>query len=567
MTLLRQAALAPVLLVLVGAALYANSLQNPFVFDDRAAIAENTDLHRVFPLWRSPDESAQPPLNARPLVRLTLACNYAFDTTEVSSYHVVNIALHIFCALALYGLVRRTLTSSIMTSRFGAHASELALGCALLWLVHPLNNQVINYLVQRSEPLMALAYILTLYCLARSADGQNRWSIAAVTCCLTGMASKETMVSAPLLALLYDRTFFAGSFRQAFALRGKLYASLGATWLLLLALLVTAPHGDSIGIATETGSWNYLLNQCIVITDYFYKSFWPNPLILDYGFPVPLSPFDIWPQGLLILAALALTIIALYHYPPAGFCLAMLFAALAPTSSFVPIVNEVGAERRMYLPLAALSPLVIISAYHTLGHTATRRRLLTAILALICIALSWRTVDRNRDFHSPMRLARSEVEAMPHNPRGQTYLGLALVKDGQVHKAIEHYRQAIALRPTFGEAHNNLGIALDKLGLHAEAIPHYHTAIAYHPRLTQAYNNLGNALLSIGQTNEAIPYYREAIDRKPDFSDAHNNLGIALATTGQTTEALIHFRRALEIRPDFVKARKNLEIAQRTQKP
>ena len=57
MPLLHRSFFAPVLMALVGATLYANSLQNPFVFDDLAAIAENDDLRQILPLWLDPDAS------------------------------------------------------------------------------------------------------------------------------------------------------------------------------------------------------------------------------------------------------------------------------------------------------------------------------------------------------------------------------------------------------------------------------------------------------------------------------------------------------------------------------
>ena len=47
------------------------------------------------------------------------------------------------------------------------------------------------------------------------------------------MASKEVMVSAPLLVLLYDRTFVAGSFREAWRWRRRLYLGLAGSWILL----------------------------------------------------------------------------------------------------------------------------------------------------------------------------------------------------------------------------------------------------------------------------------------------------------------------------------------------
>ena len=54
------------------------------------------------------------------------------------------------------------------------------------------------------------------------------------------MATKEVMVSAPLIVLLYDRTFLAGSFREAWRRRWGLHLALAATWLLLVGLVASA---------------------------------------------------------------------------------------------------------------------------------------------------------------------------------------------------------------------------------------------------------------------------------------------------------------------------------------
>jgi hypothetical protein len=44
------------------------------------------------------------------------------------------------------------------------------------------------------------------------------------------MATKQVMVTAPVLVLLYDRAFVSGSFRAALANRRWYYVSLAVTW-------------------------------------------------------------------------------------------------------------------------------------------------------------------------------------------------------------------------------------------------------------------------------------------------------------------------------------------------
>src|SRR4029453_5318822 len=59
--------------------------------------------------------------------------------------------------------------------------------------------------------------LLTLYCFARASESAHsaRWLAAMIGACLLGMATKETMATAPLVVLLYDRTFVPGTFREA----------------------------------------------------------------------------------------------------------------------------------------------------------------------------------------------------------------------------------------------------------------------------------------------------------------------------------------------------------------
>ena len=83
----------------------------------------------------------------------------------------------------------------------------LSLAVALLWALHPLQTQSVTYIVHRSESLVGLFYLLTLYLLVRGvASARGHWWFAAsAVACALGMASKEVMASVPLIALLYDR--------------------------------------------------------------------------------------------------------------------------------------------------------------------------------------------------------------------------------------------------------------------------------------------------------------------------------------------------------------------------
>ncbi len=351
------------LLVLAGLFVYWNSFSGPFVFDDIESIVEN---HQIRSLWRFADVLAperELPTAGRPLVNASFAINYALGGLDVRGYHAWNLGVHLACALLLFGVVRRTLQMPALRARFGAHAIDLAFAVALLWAIHPLNTEVVDYLTQRTESMMGLCYLATLYASLRAAvEPSWRWPVLAVTSCAAGMACKESMVTAPVMVALYDRGFVFSSMKDAIAARWRLYAGLASTWILLALLLRSGPRIHSAGFSTGVSAWTYLLNQTVMITRYVRLSVWPRALVVTYGWPVSLTLGDVLPQALFVAALLAAAVIALVRKPALGFAGAWFFLTLAPTSSVVPIATEVGAERRMYLPLIALVSLAVIGS-------------------------------------------------------------------------------------------------------------------------------------------------------------------------------------------------------------
>jgi hypothetical protein len=58
-----KALISPFMLVIAGILVYANSLSNPFIYDDQVAIVDNVDIRQLWPpSWVSPTtlEHAQP---------------------------------------------------------------------------------------------------------------------------------------------------------------------------------------------------------------------------------------------------------------------------------------------------------------------------------------------------------------------------------------------------------------------------------------------------------------------------------------------------------------------------
>ncbi|MEO7599487.1 MAG: hypothetical protein ABIV50_11185, partial [Opitutus sp.] len=340
------------LLALVALA-YGNTFRGPFVFDDVPSILENESITSFSPWWKPlvPPSRFGFTVSGRPLVNLSLAINYAISGTAVWSYHVVNFLIHAAAGLVLFGLVRRTVRQAVVPRLIREHELAFAGTVAALWLVHPLQTESVTYVIQRAESLMGLCYLLTLYAFARSmaSHGGIWWRSVAVVVCAAGMACKEVMVTAPLVILLYDRTFFAGSLIEAWRARWGAYLALAGTWLLLIAL-VTSTGGDRGGTYAFTlpAFLESMQVQLEAVVIYLKLSLWPTPLVFEYGKQSLGGTWLIVLCGTLVAALIAGTMWSLIKRPAVGFLGALFFLVLAPTS-LLPGTTQLIVEHRMYV--------------------------------------------------------------------------------------------------------------------------------------------------------------------------------------------------------------------------
>ena len=366
------------------------------------------------------------------------------------SYHAGNLLIHLLAALTLFGIVRRTLLLPMLRDRFAGTSTGLATAAALIWALHPLQTESVTYIVQRAESLMGLCYLLTLYGVIRGASSERPrpWYAAAVAACVLGMGAKEVMATAPIVVLLYDRAFLSGSFRETFRRRGALYLGLAATWALLgaLMLLYQGAGGAGFGIST-VAPWRYALTQPGVILYYLRLSFWPQPLCLDYSWPLATEFRQAAPEAIALAALLAATAWAVVRRPALGFLGAWFFLILAPTSSVMPI-DDACFEHRMYLSLAAPVVAAVVGvclAAERLSRRPgesqeARKRLAFGIAALLALCaaagLGAMTLRRNAQYRSEFSIWEDTVHKRPENPRAWGNLGDAYVNASRYDEAI-----------------------------------------------------------------------------------------------------------------------------------
>src|SRR5262249_29940874 len=158
--------------------------------------------------------------------------------------------------------------------------------------------------------------------------------------------------------------------RAALRRRWKLHLALAAGWLLLAGQVLDAfrpTHPDeqriTAGFAMKgLTPIEYVRNQPGVVLHYLRLAAWPHPLCVDYDWPRAESFTAVAPAALTVLALLGGPLWAWVRRPARGFLGAWFFLPLAPTSSIMRIA-DLAAERRMYLPLAALAVLAAVGGW------------------------------------------------------------------------------------------------------------------------------------------------------------------------------------------------------------
>lgn len=529
---------------------YANSFAGVFLFDDQFHINSSLASTVIGPACLR---------SGRGVVQCTLALDYRRGGLLPVPYHVTNLGIHVAVAVLLYALVRRALELPrvAMTPR---SASRIALVTAVLWAVHPLTTESVTYIVQRSESLVTLFYLATLYAALREG---RAWMCVAIACCFLGMCTKPVMATAPLAAFLVEATLVSGSVCGALRRRMPLWTGLAATWGWLLVLLdngrqlVSTGAGGTGFASAEAGITpaRYLLTQAGVILSYLRLAIAPYGLSLDHRRLAAHGVAAIVPM--IVVASMVLYgVWALVKKRVDGLLVTLFFLVLAPTSSLMPIV-DLEVEHRMYLPLA-----VVVLACVLLARRLTRGldpRLGSACAVAIGVVLAMLTHARNEDYRSPVRMYAHDVQVNEENERAHVNLANALSDEGDPTRAIEHYRRALRINPAFSGASGYLAALYLQRGERDRARETLEVALAYDARSADLqFARAAVALLDGDRVMERARLERVVV-LAPEFAAAHADLGDLDLLEGRRDQAVREYELALRLDPNDTTARAGLQ--------
>jgi Flp pilus assembly protein TadD len=307
-------------------------------------------------------------------------------------------------------------------------------------------------------------------------------------------------------------------------------------------------------------------NAFLSYVAYLWKMVWPSSLAMFYPHSATQQVgIPMWEIAGAVLLLGGVSFLVWWKaqrrpYLPVGWL--WYVGTLVPVIGLVQVGNQAMADRYTYVPLTGVFIAIAWGIPDLFSRGRFRNVALGVLGGAVVAALSVATWNQAGYWRNNVTLFSRMLTVTQDNWLAWNNLGLTYGDLGQPQKAIEHFREALRIKPGYADAWYNLGLTYDKLGQPHQAIVCYREALKSKPDYTKAWNNLGTAYHELGQPEEAVTYYRKALQTNPDYVDAWYNLGLAYAEIGRLHEAIACFREALRIMPDFKEAQHSLDLAE-----
>jgi len=554
-----------IIFFIIAFAVYRNVLGAPFIWDDRYLIAENhfiRNLSYVLEGFRHHLYYSSAGLSNfyRPLQTFFLATDYLFWKDNPFGYHLTSLLFHALCAFFAYVCVYILFKRRYIAAMVG-----------LLFLVHPINSTVVDYISSRADTQVALFSLMSLYLFFRSYRPVPSIPayIGALVMFVFALLSKELAIIHPFLLAISIPVFCEytpGSGKKElfkrtipFFILLAVYVGLRATVLNFPAASTQQPPSLYIRLLTTTESFVRLMGLLFV----------PAEIHIEKNIPFSTGIMQI--STLVSVTILCLVGAGIYlvrrYSKMCSFGLIWFFVALIPMANIRPI-NATIADHWLYLPCIGFFLAVIGGAADALNAAPQARRIfLTRILIFFYISatvvFAALTVKQNGIWAEPVAFYRQALKYSPQSFRAHNEIGIIYLDQKKLDEAIEEFKKALEINPAFDQAYDNLGIGYDLKNDYNNAIRAHEKALSINPYNPKIYNNLGNAYNKSGRYNEAIAAYQKALKLNPSYKAVYNNIAVIYYKKEMFKEAREYWERALRIDPNFEMAKRNLEVLNR----
>jgi protein O-mannosyl-transferase len=566
----RKVVFAVLSLAIILLAVYGNSFDCSWHFDDEHNITDNPNIQLTDLSWEQIGRALKSDRNSphslyRPVACLSFALNHYFGRLDVFGYHLVNIVIHFLSSVFLFLFILNTLQLPSLKGRYSSNAYAIALLATILWAINPIQTQAVTYIVQRMASLAAMFYIVSMYFYlkARTVEGTQpkiAFFVSSGLSFLLALGSKENAVMLPMSLFLYEAIVLQEDTRAFFRKNLKWFA-LTLSFIALIGLLYFfSKHGNIFSFLKGYENRPFtlaerLLTQPRIFVFYITLLLYPMPhrLSIAHSFELSTSLFEpvtTFFAILLIFGLIASALAIAKKRPLFAYCILFFIVNHLIESTIFPL--ELIFEHRNYLPSMLFFVPVAAGLCYLLEHFAHRKRMkyvLSAFIVFLLIGLGHSTFMRNFTWKNEESLWIDASEKAPNEFRAYHNLGKFYQDNGFKREAIDEYKKAFQapVRHRRNEiilTHFNLGKLYADLGHLEEGKRHYQEAINMNPKFTHALTNLAAIFDRQGETDSANALLSKVLEMNPADGLANLNVGLHHLRRGEPDTAIQHLMQA-----------------------
>src|SRR3989304_1629471 len=627
MSIMRFKAIILVMMITIGGAVYSNAFNNSFHFDDLHYIVGNqyiTSLKNV-PLFftdtRTLSRSPEFQRPYRPLLLASYSLNYSLGMLRPAGYHLINLLFHTGSAFLLFLIIRSIfqIPRDPLFSRKDISSPPLvrggeggvivdagfraALFAGMIFLVHPFNTEVVNYVWARSSGMCAFFFVFAFWCWIRyrmippvspfnKRGLRGIYYLASLLSFVLAMLTKEVAIMLPMVLWLFDIYFSPVKGLSRNLRRLIIYMP----FVLIVSVPYLVMRLFYFGKVLPVFQRNILVQfytEMPVLVKYLKLFLIPIGLNADHHVEILSSPFNLPVIGSFITLSLLL-VLAVYLYQRSrlvwkviSFFIVWFFVVLIPTT-IIPL-NAILQENRGYTAGISFAVISGIAVSQGLRYVGSRKKALTGLsyglLAVLMMVYSGLTWNRNRVWKDDMALwsdvqkknpysqgalielgriqmasdpdqaeqvLKENLRRFPQSTMAMISLGNLYVQKGDYGLAEKLYLNAIGIEPGTYKAHFNLAKLSVERGDRESAIKDYREVLRFSSTHTVAAEILAGLYVEMGKGGAPEEEFRNAFKETSANPAFHRGLGIIYSGQQRWDIAIEAFNKVIEITPDDV---------------
>ena len=538
------------IIIIFGFILYANSLNNSFVWDDKGHIEKNSfikdwnNLPKLFSKDYCELTNEGFALSWRPVTTLSYFAAYSIWGINPLGYRYSCIINHLFNAVLVY-----LITFFLFKKR------SIAFLTGLFFVSHPVNTEAVCGISFNENLLACLFLLLSFFVYIKSRDIEKPkksiiflWSISNLFY-LLALLSKEIAISLPLIIMAYDYCFVPrGNIKgRTFFYLGYIIITffyLGIRFFILkdiASVFFSSVIGKDflfVGSLKIITSFVYFLkllilplNLCIVPIIYTPESLFETISIVSIGIIIVLGVFSFF----------------IYKYSKKVFwSLLWIFLNLLPILIILPFYY-LFSERYLYIPSVGFSMLLAIG----IDKCIQTKRVSIVVLIFLLGFYSWTIIRRNNDWKDDFTLWSRTVKKYPDNYQAHNNLGCIYSQQGKYNEARREYKKALELVPHYVASWLNLGNVYMLEGEYNKAIKAGKEVLKLNPNHSGAHSNLGVYYSKIGLYNQALQEYKKVLELNSQSAGTYKNIGDLYRIQGRDDKAIKMYKYALRLNPQY----------------